>query len=245
MGAPAAGPPQPRRSGSVSARVRRFASVSLGLALCLGCALAPAGAAAKRPARTCRVPHGQLIAARTRDAIVFTRTTRHADYTLTYWTACWRRSGRHTRVAITGESGPIGSDSSTAGPLRFSGRFLAVPVTYSQVRYGDAGLELSVYDLATGSRFYTLYSRADYAPLLMEAVLLTPAGVVAYAYRDGMLPQRRPHRPPASARRRACRLDHDPSARRSDAELAARRRSAKRVAHTSGALTARGIRTML
>lgn len=94
-------------------------------------------------------------------------------------------------MAITGDSGPIGSDGATAGPLRLAGRFLAVPVIYTQVRYGYAGLALSVYDLASGRRFYMLSSQAEWGTvLLLEAVFLTPAGVAAYAYRDGMFPLR-------------------------------------------------------
>jgi len=52
---------------------------------------------------------------------------------------------------------------------------------------------VNVYDPASGRRYYTLHYWNGYEgpPLLLEAVLLTRDGVVAYAYRDGLDPRTR------------------------------------------------------
>jgi len=168
--------------------MRRTASVSLGVALCFGCVPALAGAATRRPAPTCRVPHGQAVAARTREAIVYTRMVRYprGEGGYTAWTACWRRGGRRTKLDETGEN--PWSDSATAGTLRLAGRFLAFPVIYTG-RYSDTSLAVNVYDLVSGRRFYTLHYWNGYGgpPLLLEAVLLARDGVVAYAARTSGL----------------------------------------------------------
>lgn len=137
-----------------------------------------------RPARTCAAPHGYAVAVRTRAAFVYGRTVRYpqGQGSSTAWTACWRRSGRRTKLAETGEN--PWSDSATSGPLRLAGRFLAFPVTYTD-RYNESSLAVTVYDLARGSRYYALhYWNGTEGPTLrLEAVLLTRDGVVAYAVR--------------------------------------------------------------